>query len=37
VWRPRPVERDTVNRFGLASAVVFIAAGVAVLVNPAGR
>lgn len=36
VWKPRPEERNSVNRFGLASAIVFWAAGTAVLVNPAG-
>jgi hypothetical protein len=35
-WKPRPAERDTVNRFGLASALVFWAAGTVVLINPAG-
>ncbi|MBO3749241.1 PadR family transcriptional regulator [Streptosporangiaceae bacterium NEAU-GS5] len=36
VWKPRPEERDAVNRSGSASAVVFFAAGTAVLADPAG-
>jgi hypothetical protein len=34
VWKPRPAERDNVNRFGMASAAVFWILGTAVLVNP---
>jgi hypothetical protein len=34
VWKPRPPERDRVNRFGSASALVFFIAGTAVLVDP---
>ena len=36
VWKPRPAERDMVNRFGTASAVLFGAVGAAVLANPGG-
>jgi hypothetical protein len=36
IWKPRAEERDRINRFGLASAIVFWAAGTAALVNPAG-
>lgn len=34
VWKPRPAERDGINRFGTASAIAFFVAGTAVLVNP---
>lgn len=36
LWQPPAEERDRIHRFGLASAIVFWAAGTAVLVNPAG-
>ena len=34
-WKPRPTERDGINRFGMVSAVAFFVAGTIVLVNPA--
>jgi hypothetical protein len=34
VWKPRPAQRDRINRFGTASALVFFIAGTATLVNP---
>jgi hypothetical protein len=34
-WKPRPAERDRVNRFGAASALVFYAVGTAILIAPA--
>ncbi len=33
-WKPRAAERNTVNRFGTASALVFFAAGTIILINP---
>jgi len=33
-WKPRPAERDTVNRFATASALIFFAAGTIILINP---
>jgi hypothetical protein len=33
-WKPRAAERDTINRFATASALVFFAAGTVVLINP---
>jgi hypothetical protein len=33
-WKPRPAERDAINRFGLATAVIFAALGTAVLLSP---
>nr|MDT0662414.1 hypothetical protein [Micromonospora sp. DSM 115978] len=35
VWKPRPVDRDRINRTGLAAALVFFTVGTAVLVRPA--